>query len=95
MNPSWFRWSLLALLLCLTLTLAAAAIRVVRGPHLADRVVALDLVAYVTVCLIGTGAIFTGEGALLDVALVLSLLAFLGTVAFARFIERAQSKGGL
>lgn len=79
-------------LLLLTLTLVMAAVRVVRGPHLADRVVALDLVAYVTVCIIGTGAVLLEDGALLDVALVLSLLAFLGTVAFARFLERAYGK---
>lgn len=82
----------MVLLFLLTLTLAAAAIRVVQGPHLADRVVALDLVAYVAVCLIATGAMLTEEGPLLDVALVLSLLAFLGTVAFARFLERSYGK---
>lgn len=81
----------MAALLVLALTLVAAAFRVVQGPHLADRVVALDLVAYVSVCLIASGAMLTDEGPLLDVALVLSLLAFLGTVAFARFLERTHS----
>lgn len=89
MSGSWFETALLVLLFLLTLTLGAAAVRIIRGPHLADRVVALDLVAYVAVCLIATGAMLTGEGPLLDVALVLSLLAFLGTVAFARFLERS------
>jgi len=84
----------MGILLFLAIMLAAAAVRVVRGPHLADRVVALDLVSYVTVCIIGTGAMLTGEGPLLDVALVLSLLAFLGTVAFARFLERIHGKNG-
>jgi multicomponent Na+:H+ antiporter subunit F len=83
----------MAVLFLLTLTLGAAAVRVVRGPHLADRVVALDLVSYVAVCLIATGAMLTREGPLLDVALVLSLLAFLGTVAFARFLERSHKWG--
>jgi multicomponent Na+:H+ antiporter subunit F len=88
-----FETSLAGLLLFLTVMLAGAVVRVIRGPHLADRVVALDLVAYVAVCMIGTGAMLTGEGSLLDVALVLSLLAFLGTVAFARFIERSYGRG--
>lgn len=91
-SPEWLLAGLGVLLLLFTLTLGAAAIRVVRGPHLADRVVALDLVAYVAVCLIGTGAMLLEDGELLDVALVLSLLAFLGTVAFARFLERAYRK---
>ncbi|MEQ9495223.1 MAG: monovalent cation/H+ antiporter complex subunit F [Deltaproteobacteria bacterium] len=74
----------------LVIALAGAVVRVVRGPHLADRVVALDLVAYITVCIIGAGSMLVEEGPLLDVALVLSLLAFLGTVAFARFLERVH-----
>lgn len=92
-TPSWFDAALVGLLFFLTLMMAGAVVRVVRGPHLADRVVALDLIAYVAVCMIGTGAMLTGEGPLLDVALVLSLLAFLGTVAFARFLERLHGKG--
>lgn len=93
MNPPWFDTALTGVLLFLTVMLAASVIRVVKGPHLADRVVALDLIAFVTVCIIGTGAMLTHEGPLLDVALVLSLLAFLGTVAFARFLERSQGRG--
>ena len=92
-GQGWFETGLMVLLLILSIMLAAAGYRVVRGPHLADRVVALDLVAYVAVSLIATGAMLTEEGALLDVALVLSLLAFLGTVAFARFLERAYGRG--
>ena len=88
--PEWFELGLLGVLLVLTLTLGAAAVRVVRGPHLADRVVALDLVAYVAVCMGATTAMLSHEGPLLDVALVLSLLSFLGTVAFARFLERSR-----
>jgi multicomponent Na+:H+ antiporter subunit F len=92
-SDTWFGLALMGLLLFLTLMLAGAVVRVVRGPHLADRVVALDLVAFVSVCMIGTAAMLTEEGPLLDVALVLSLLAFLGTVAFARFLERTHGKG--
>lgn len=90
MSSSWFQVGIIVLLLLFTVTLVAAAYRVFRGPHLADRVVALDLVAYVSVCLIGLGAIMSEGGPLMDVALVLSLLAFLSTVAFARFLERAS-----
>lgn len=94
MASTWFAWGMLILLLLLTSTLVAAALRVVRGPHLADRVVALDLVAYVSVCLIGAAAILTDDSTIVDVALVLSLLAFLGTIAFARLLERQASGEG-
>jgi multicomponent Na+:H+ antiporter subunit F len=65
-----------------------AFIRLVRGPSLPDRVVALDLIAAVTVGFIAVYAIDTGEHVFLDVAIVVALITFLGTVAFARYIER-------
>lgn len=65
-----------------------AFLRLVRGPSLPDRVVALDLVTILAVAFCGLFAIFSGEPAFLDVAIALALVAFLATVAFARFTER-------
>ena len=82
----------------ITLALLAVAAclgtyRVFVGPSLPDRVISLDLVGFSTVAMIGAYGIATGQGTLLDVALVLSLLMFLGTVAFARYFEqRARSE---
>jgi multicomponent Na+:H+ antiporter subunit F len=60
----------------------------VRGPTLADRVVALDGLLIVVVSGIAVGAARSGTTAYLDVLVVVSLLAFVGTVTVARFIER-------
>lgn len=81
----------LALLIVLPLLLGAlvlAFLRLVRGPSLPDRVVALDLLALLGISVTGVYAIATGQALFLDVALVLALLSFLGTVAFAFYIER-------
>jgi multicomponent Na+:H+ antiporter subunit F len=67
--------------------LVMAFYRLVRGPSLADRVVALDLGAVLIVGMIVTISIWYDTRALLDVALVVALVAFLGTVAFARYLE--------
>lgn len=72
---------------CFLLTLY----RLVKGPTLADRVVALDLLAYVSIGFSIVIAIGSGTPAYLEVALVVGLIAFLGTVAFARYIERAYA----
>ncbi len=72
----------------LSVTTCIGSYRVFVGPTLPDRVIALDLVAFSAVGTIAAYAIATDEGTLLDVALVLSLLVFLGTVAFARYFER-------
>jgi multicomponent Na+:H+ antiporter subunit F len=62
--------------------------RVVTGPTLADRVVAIDLIGASAVCLMVAAAARSQEAAFLDVAVVIALLGFLGTVAYARFTER-------
>lgn len=66
-------------------------IRLVRGPSRADRVVALDLLTILAIALIACLAVATGSDALLDVAIALALVAFLGTVALAKAIERPDS----
>jgi len=63
-------------------------IRLVRGPSLPDRVVALDLIALHAVALIATDTIATNDPSLLRPAIVLALISFLGTIAFARFLEK-------
>ncbi len=62
--------------------------RLVRGPSLPDRVVALDLTALLTAGIISVYAIDTNQGVFLDAAIVLALITFLGTIAFARYLER-------
>ncbi|MFH1907603.1 MAG: cation:proton antiporter [Chloroflexota bacterium] len=74
----------------LSIALGIAFIRLVRGPSLPDRVVALDLMATLAVGYMAVYAVATGQAMFLDVAVVLALIAFLGTVAFARFIEKGE-----
>ncbi len=66
------------------------AFRLFIGPTLPDRVAALDLMAVILMCLIGVFAIQRGEGWFLDGVLVLGLLGFLSTVAFARYMEKEK-----
>jgi multicomponent Na+:H+ antiporter subunit F len=60
----------------------------VRGPTLPDRVVALDLMGVLSVGMIAAYAVLTDRPGLLDPASVLALVGFIGTVAFARYLER-------
>jgi multicomponent Na+:H+ antiporter subunit F len=78
--------ALVMLALAALLTLA----RLLRGPTLPDRVVAIDLVGVLIVGLIVVEASVTGERAFLDVAIVIALISFVGTVAYARYVEREE-----
>jgi multicomponent Na+:H+ antiporter subunit F len=61
--------------------------RLVRGPALADRVVALDGLLTIIVTGILAWSAFRRDGTYLTVGVVVALVAFLGTSAFARFVE--------
>ena len=76
----------------LTLSVVLAFIRLLRGPSLPDRVVAFDLMTSVAVGIMALYSIATKETVFLDVAIVLALISFLGTVAFARYLEQRGRK---
>jgi multisubunit Na+/H+ antiporter MnhF subunit len=61
--------------------------RLLAGPSLADRVIGVDGMLVVGVSAIALRAMQTGEGAFLPVAVVASLVGFVGTAVVARFIE--------
>jgi multicomponent Na+:H+ antiporter subunit F len=68
--------------------LVLVLVRLVRGPDLANRVVALDLLSVLGVGIAAAAAVADDDAVYLDVALVLALISFLGTVGFARYAER-------
>lgn len=72
----------------LSLAAVAALVRLVLGPTVPDRIVALDNLLYVVVLGIAVAAAATGEGAFLGVLVAVALLAFVGTATVARFVER-------
>jgi multicomponent Na+:H+ antiporter subunit F len=79
---------IVAALLLLTAALAAFMYRVLRGPSIPDRVVALDGMLSVVVSGIIVAAARADSGITLSTVLVVSLVGFVGTVALGRFIER-------
>ena len=79
-----------SLLLVAALVLALA--RVIKGPTPFDRIVALDLIGGICLCLIVMFAIQFGQQVLLDSAFVIALVSFIGTVAFARYLVRGEGE---
>ena len=71
----------------LGLAVVLSFIRLAKGPTAADRVVALDLISTEGIGIIVIYAITMHKQVLLDVAIMLALISFLGTVAFARYLE--------
>jgi multicomponent Na+:H+ antiporter subunit F len=77
-------------LVMLAVAVLLAFVRLLRGPTLPDRVVAMDLIGMLIVGLIVVGAAAAREQVFLDVAIVIALISFVGTVAYARYLEREE-----
>lgn len=63
-------------------------VRLVLGPSVPDRIVALDVLVQIIVAGIAVAAAVTRDGTYLSLLVAVSLLAFVGTVTVGRFIER-------
>ena len=72
----------------LSVALVLAFIRMARGPSVADRIVALDLMAILSVGIIMLYDVATSLPVFLDAAIVLALVGFAGTIGFAKYLER-------
>ena len=77
----------MAALVILALVMMLATYRLVKGPHVSDRVIALDLVAVMAIGMMAGLAVLTDQPSLVDAGLLLGLLAFISTVAFAKYLE--------
>lgn len=78
----------LAALVLLALAGALAVVRLLRGPSVPDRIIALDNLLLVVTAGVAVGAVAAGGGSFLDVLVAVALLGFVGTVTVARFVER-------
>ncbi|WP_052378397.1 monovalent cation/H+ antiporter complex subunit F [Polycyclovorans algicola] len=78
---------------CLGLALALACVRLVRGPTVADRVVALEVIASILIGVLASYAVFFKVPQALDVALVLALTGFLAAIGVSRYLVRRATLG--
>ncbi len=70
------------------LAIVVTFIRLIAGPTVADRAVALDGMTIISISVIASAALLLGRIIYIDVALVYALVSFLGIIAVARFLER-------
>ncbi len=76
----------------LGLSLLLVFIRIYKGPSIVDRVIALDLLITIGVSVIAVYSISTLRTTFIDVAMILALIAFLGTIAFSFYLEKRGRK---
>lgn len=74
------------------LTAVCGGVRLFRGPDLADRVIALDVVLISLMGAIAVDAADSGSAAYLDLLVVIAIIGFTATVAASRFIEHERAR---
>jgi multicomponent K+:H+ antiporter subunit F len=74
----------------LALALALNLWRLVKGPGVTDRILALDTMVINTIGLIVLAGISGSSGTSFEAALLLAMVGFVGTVAYAKFLLRGD-----
>jgi multicomponent Na+:H+ antiporter subunit F len=81
-------WIIIVLALLLVSAMAITAIRLFKGPSVADRMIAMDVLIITGVATIGVAAAAFDQVVLLDVAVTVSLVTFIGTVGVAWYLQQ-------
>ncbi|MBD3222337.1 cation:proton antiporter [bacterium] len=76
----------------LGVSVVLSVVRLLIGPSLADRVVALDLLSLLGIGIVAAFALAVGQTEFFDIAIVIALVSFMTTIGFARFLEK-RSEG--
>lgn len=85
-----FQSILMFSLICVSLSMLGLIYRLIKGPSIPDRVVALDAIGISLICIVALASIMLDTSAFLEIILLLGILSFIGTVAFAKFLEKGE-----
>lgn len=75
-------------LFCMAVAMVGLVYRVVKGPSIPDRVIALDALGINLAAITALTSILLKTHAFLEVILLIGILAFIGTVAFSKYLEK-------
>jgi multicomponent K+:H+ antiporter subunit F len=87
---TWLTWSIGAAQMLLGLAMICAMFRMLRGPRAQDRVVGFDSLYVNAMLLLLVFGIQSGGTLYFEAALIVALLGFVSTVAFAKFLLRGE-----
>ena len=90
MSEIILHWGLTAAQMIIALAMAFAAYRIVIGPRAQDRVLALDAFYVAAMLMLMLFGIRVGSASYFEVALIIGILGFVGTVALAKFLMRGE-----
>lgn len=77
-------------LLCVSISMLGLLYRLIKGPSVPDRVVALDAMGINLIAIMALASMLLNTTAYLEGILLLGILSFIGTVAFSKFLEKGE-----
>lgn len=80
------QWAAEAALGLLIVAILLVLVRLIRGPNLGDRILALDTITVLAMGFIAAIAVLTGFTLYIDIAIAIGLVGFLSTAALARYL---------
>lgn len=83
-----FNGILMLALFIFSLSIILLMYRVVKGPAVPDRIIAMDTIGINLVAMMAILSVLLKTYAFFEVILLFGILSFIGTIAFSRFIER-------
>jgi multicomponent Na+:H+ antiporter subunit F len=75
-------------LLAIAIAMVCLIYRVIKGPTMPDRIIALDAIGINLAAIIALVSITLKTSAFLDIILLVAILAFIGTVTFSKYLEK-------
>lgn len=74
----------------LAISLVPMVYRIIRGPHVLDRIMCIDPIALIIICIIAVWKITVGTAFFFDAVLVLAIVGFISTAALAKYLENGD-----
>ena len=98
MTENYFEGVLLGTMMVLAVLMLAAIIRSVRGPKVADRVIAVNMLGTITIVMIAVLSVYLKENYLVDVCLIYAMISFLAVVVLTKvytgiYLEKKGIRG--
>ena len=88
MDATFLNIALYAAFAFLLIGLALSLWRLIQGPTVQDRIVALDLIASITMGFTLVYSVLINNPMYLDIVIILSLISFIGTVAISTYLKQ-------
>ena len=79
-----FGWVLHIILMILAIMLGFCLVRAVIGPRIADRLIAVNMMGTMIMCIIVILGVVMNEGYLADIALIYAMISFLAVVVLTK-----------